>query len=302
MSRSRSTLLLTTLTAVTALAAPCLSAHAAGTDPWVRAWGENAQGQLGNGSVLAQQTPAAVTGITRDDVRELSGGGGGAAAAANPFAVALLKDGTVKSWGNNATGQLGNGTLTAQSFPATVAGLSGVSEVSAGLNHVLAVKGGRVLAWGSNASKQLGRRGPLGCPGLRCPGLRCPGLWCPGLWCPGLWCPGSRVSGSSGVHPSAVDRRESRPAATRSRITRTSPGTAPRPPPTVPSSTGVWRWRGRRSTWRHARPGASGCSPASPPAPPRTDRRTAVPQAAASSQGRRPGPAGWLPVTAMTTE
>ncbi|MGW1122073.1 RCC1 domain-containing protein [Streptomyces tanashiensis] len=156
MSRSRSTLLLTTLTAVTALAAPCLSAHAAGTDPWVRAWGENAQGQLGNGSVLAQQTPAAVTGITRDDVRELSGGGGGAAAAANPFAVALLKDGTVKSWGNNATGQLGNGTLTAQSFPATVAGLSGVSEVSAGLNHALAVKGGRVLAWGSNASKQLG--------------------------------------------------------------------------------------------------------------------------------------------------
>ncbi|MFD3659781.1 RCC1 domain-containing protein [Streptomyces sp. NPDC058659] len=142
---------------VVALTAPCLSAHAAaGTDPWVRAWGENAQGQLGNGSTVAQQTAAAVTGITRDDVRELSGGGGGAAAAANGFAVALLKDGTVKSWGANTTGQLGNGTTTAQSFPATVAGLSGVSEVSAGLNHALAVKGGRVLAWGSNASKQLG--------------------------------------------------------------------------------------------------------------------------------------------------
>ncbi|MFF0749735.1 RCC1 domain-containing protein [Streptomyces sp. NPDC004267] len=145
-----------------ALAPTTLPAHAQahaglrGTDPWVRAWGENAQGQLGNGSVLAQQTPAAVTGIARDDVRKLSGGGGGAAAAANGFAVALLKDGTVKSWGSNATGQLGNGTTTAQSFPGTVAGLSGVSAISAGLNHVLAVKGGRILSWGSNASKQLG--------------------------------------------------------------------------------------------------------------------------------------------------
>ncbi|MFF0477371.1 RCC1 domain-containing protein [Streptomyces sp. NPDC004284] len=144
-----------------ALAAPALPAHAADAgDPWVRAWGENAQGQLGNGSVVAQQTPAAVTGIAREDVRELSGGGGttgtGTAAVTNPFAVALLRDGTVKSWGNNATGQLGNGTLNAQSFPGTVAGLSGVSEVSAGLNHALAVKGGRIFAWGSNASKQLG--------------------------------------------------------------------------------------------------------------------------------------------------
>ncbi|MCX5393603.1 chromosome condensation regulator RCC1 [Streptomyces sp. NBC_00094] len=157
MHHSQRITLLAALTAATALAAPCLSAHAAaGTDPWVRAWGENAQGQLGNGAVLTQQTPTAVTGITRDDVRELSGGGGGVAAAANPFAVALLKDGTVKSWGSNTTGQLGNGTTTAQSFPATVAGLSRVSEVSAGLNHVLAVKGGRVYAWGSNASKQLG--------------------------------------------------------------------------------------------------------------------------------------------------
>ncbi|MET9677515.1 chromosome condensation regulator RCC1 [Streptomyces sp. NPDC006482] len=157
MHHSKRITLLAVVTAATALAAPCLSAQAAaGTDPWVRAWGENAQGQLGNGAVLTQQTPTAVTGITRDDVRELSGGGGGAAAAANPFAVALLKDGTVKSWGSNATGQLGNGTTTSQSFPATVAGLSGVSEISAGLNHVLAVKGGRVLAWGSNASKQLG--------------------------------------------------------------------------------------------------------------------------------------------------
>ncbi|MCX5173338.1 RCC1 domain-containing protein [Streptomyces antibioticus] len=149
--------LLTAVALTTVLAAPCLTAPAAaGTDPWVRAWGENAQGQLGNGGLAAQQTATAVTGIARDDVRELSAGGGGAGAAANPFAVALLKDGTVKSWGSNATGQLGNGTLVSQPVPVTVAGLWGVSEVSAGANHALAVRAGRVLAWGSNARKQLG--------------------------------------------------------------------------------------------------------------------------------------------------
>ncbi|MGW0586112.1 RCC1 domain-containing protein, partial [Streptomyces sp. NPDC002920] len=62
----------------------------------------------------------------------------------------------VQAWGVNALGQLGNGTTTQAPYPVTVAGLSGVSQISAGLNHVLAVKGGRVLAWGSNASKQLG--------------------------------------------------------------------------------------------------------------------------------------------------
>ncbi|MFJ7779373.1 RCC1 domain-containing protein [Streptomyces yangpuensis] len=152
----RSLLAALTLTAVTA--APCLSsapsAHATGPDPWVRAWGDNAKGQLGNGSTLTQQTPSAVIGIARDDVRELSAGGGGT--DANPFAVALLRDGTVKSWGANTTGQLGNGTTTDQPFPTTVATLSGVSAISAGANHVLAVKAGRVLAWGSNAKKQLG--------------------------------------------------------------------------------------------------------------------------------------------------
>ncbi|MFD4869746.1 RCC1 domain-containing protein [Streptomyces sp. NPDC058412] len=140
-----------TLTALTA-ATPCLSAQAAGTDPWIRAWGDNALGQLGNGSVLAQQTPAAVLGVTRDDVRELAAGGGDK----NAFAIALLRDGTVKSWGANLTGQLGNGTIVNQSFPATVTKLSGVSEIAAGSNHALAVKGGRVLAWGDNAKKQLG--------------------------------------------------------------------------------------------------------------------------------------------------
>ncbi|MCX2181832.1 hypothetical protein KV205_15000 [Streptomyces sp. SKN60] len=62
------------------------------------------------------------------------GGGGGAGNTANGFAVALLKDGTVKSWGNNATGQLGDGSTTGTTGTATTTALppgSGITHVTA---------------------------------------------------------------------------------------------------------------------------------------------------------------------------
>ncbi|KOU23509.1 chromosome condensation regulator RCC1 [Streptomyces sp. WM6372] len=152
-----SAIVLTTLTALTASALP---AHAGSSDPWVRSWGANTVGQLGNGNTVQQTTPTAVQGIARADVQELSAGGTEAvttpAAPATTFAIALLKDGTVRSWGSNRDGQLGNGTTTNDDHPAAVAKLSGISHVSAGLNHALAVQGGRVLSWGGNGSGQLG--------------------------------------------------------------------------------------------------------------------------------------------------
>ncbi|KOG07791.1 MULTISPECIES: RCC1 domain-containing protein [Streptomyces] len=128
-------------------------AHAEPRDPWVRAWGLNNAGQLGNGSTLDQRTPAPVRGLARNDVRELAAGG---ASSNRPFAVAVLQDGTVRSWGGNDSGQLGDGTTTERGFPGSVAGLDGVSDVAAGHRHALAVRKGRVLAWGYNAHGQLG--------------------------------------------------------------------------------------------------------------------------------------------------
>lgn len=142
-----------TLPAVLAAAALAGPARADASDPWVRSWGDNSASQLGNGTTLNQQTPGAVKGIVRADVRELAAGGGN---SANSFAVVLLNDGTVISWGGNTNGQLGNGTTTSQNFPAAVAGLSQVSDVAAGVHFAFAVRGGRVLAWGSNSHGQLG--------------------------------------------------------------------------------------------------------------------------------------------------
>ncbi|WP_060905435.1 RCC1 domain-containing protein [Streptomyces scabiei] len=138
-----------------ALAAATMPAAAdtGAPDPWVYSWGQNASGELGNGSTVELHTPGPVQGLARQDVKQLEAGGNG---TTGPFTVALLKNGTLESWGDNTYGQLGDGTVKARSFPAAVAGLNGVKSLAVGCNHALALKNGRVWAWGRNDSGQLG--------------------------------------------------------------------------------------------------------------------------------------------------
>ncbi len=85
-------------------------------------------------------------------------------AAGGAFNLALLADGTVRAWGDNTYGQLGNGTTgTDSAVPVTVidsgtsSALSGVARIAAGANHALALKPNtRVAAWGRNNAGQLG--------------------------------------------------------------------------------------------------------------------------------------------------
>jgi alpha-tubulin suppressor-like RCC1 family protein len=71
-----------------------------------------------------------------------------AVAAGGEHTCALLGDGTVRCWGRNDYGQLGDGTTTHRSTPATVSGLSGATAVAAGgLSHLRAAgqRHGQVL-------------------------------------------------------------------------------------------------------------------------------------------------------------
>lgn len=85
-----------------------------------------------------------------------------AVAVGSSFSVALMEDGTVFTWGNNSSGELGNGGLADSSRPVQVAGLQDVTQIAAGLRHVLALdSAGEVWAWGHNNRGQIG----MGWPG-----------------------------------------------------------------------------------------------------------------------------------------
>jgi alpha-tubulin suppressor-like RCC1 family protein len=162
----------------------------------ISAWGDNAVGELGNGTTTGSPTPAEVanlSGVTAiaagtqhslalrtdgtvwqwganffnepEDPTLFSKTSVQVSALSNVTAIAdgslhslaLRADGTVWAWGFNDFGQLGNGTTTSSSTPVQVNGLSGVTAIAAGNLHSLALRtDGTVWAWGYNYSGQLG--------------------------------------------------------------------------------------------------------------------------------------------------
>ncbi|TYC14527.1 DUF11 domain-containing protein [Actinomadura syzygii] len=115
------------------------------------ATGYNESGQLGDGTTTERTVPVEVAlpeGVT---LTEVSGGGN--------HSLAVTSDGRVLAWGQNLSGQLGDGTNIQRTTPVYVnlpAGVT-ITHVSAGWSDSLAVTSdGRVLAWGGNLHGQLG--------------------------------------------------------------------------------------------------------------------------------------------------
>jgi alpha-tubulin suppressor-like RCC1 family protein len=160
-------------------------------DHTVACWGRNDSGQLGNGTTTDSSTPVTVTGLT--DVTAIAAGtttcallavrsvrcwgrlpGSGtgvfssatvpidglgnvaAISSGDTHTCALLADHTAVCWGENRSGQLGNGSDTASSVPVAVH-LAGIATITVGSSHTCALlTDGDARCWGRNDFGQLG--------------------------------------------------------------------------------------------------------------------------------------------------
>ena len=119
-------------------------------DHTLRAWGANEYGQLGDGSIIDRPAPVQVSAVL-SNVTQVSGGW--------KHAVAMTSDGHAWTWGDNTTGQIGNGmtSTVGVSVPFQVPGLSNVIGVSGGDRFTAALlSDGTVWTWGWNGFGQLG--------------------------------------------------------------------------------------------------------------------------------------------------
>jgi alpha-tubulin suppressor-like RCC1 family protein len=118
------------------------------TDGTAACWGLGEKGQLGDGTFTQiALTPVSVQGLT--NATALVGG--------YNHVCAVLSDSTIRCWGSNTNGQLGDPSKTESSVPIPVPGLSGVLAIGVGAFHTCAVmQDHTVRCWGENSSGQLG--------------------------------------------------------------------------------------------------------------------------------------------------
>jgi alpha-tubulin suppressor-like RCC1 family protein len=163
-------------------------AHILGLDcnKQVWAWGENGCGQIGKGGAVSGScgttttVPSAVptrvlrgaqaakidatndpTGIYLHDIFYVSGGNN------SSYAIEQTT-GRVFAWGQNTSGQLGNGNTTNSSSPVLVlkqdgSALTGIIQIEGGDKCAYALDNlGNVWSWGVNAGAELGRTAATG--------------------------------------------------------------------------------------------------------------------------------------------
>ena len=111
------------------------------------AWGQNADGQLGDGTTTGRTSPVQI-GSDSDWVQVGLG---------EKHSLAVKPDGSLWAWGQNTYGQLGDGTTTGRTSPVQIGSDSDWTRVEAGSYYSFAIRAaGTLWAWGSNYYGQLG--------------------------------------------------------------------------------------------------------------------------------------------------
>jgi len=110
-------------------------------------WGDNAFGQLGDGSKARDSLP-----------QRVSGNLSFTAVSVGAFhACGVATGGAAYCWGSNLNGQVGDGTTQERLTPAAVTGGHSFATIAAGFSHTCGLRtDGKVLCWGAGANGRLG--------------------------------------------------------------------------------------------------------------------------------------------------
>ncbi len=115
----------------------------------VYCWGSNRGGELGARGTDQSATPVAVTAPSGVSFTSLAVG--------PSHACALASSGTLYCWGDNSSGQIGNGSTSDAETPAVVQTPLPLKSVALGTSHTCGLTAtGAAFCWGSNTSGQLG--------------------------------------------------------------------------------------------------------------------------------------------------
>ena len=121
------------------------------SDGSIWGWGDNARGQLGNGTTLRVRvpSPAAVT-LDGKEIADIACG--------NVASLFLMADGTVYSCGGNNYGQQAQPQqVSVVKTPVQIPELNDIVQIASGFGQCLALDAeGNVYAWGRNSNGQLG--------------------------------------------------------------------------------------------------------------------------------------------------
>ena len=112
-------------------------------------WGNNTLGQLGDNTSTHKSSAVQVAASSINWKQ---------ASAGNSFSVAIKTDGTLWTWGQNASGQLGDNTIIHRSSPVQTVNFGSTwTQVGAGNIHAGGVKSdGTLWLWGNNTNGRLG--------------------------------------------------------------------------------------------------------------------------------------------------
>jgi alpha-tubulin suppressor-like RCC1 family protein len=110
-------------------------------------WGDNSNGQLGDGTTTDRTNPTQVGSGTTWAQADVGGN----------HTCAVRLDGTSWCWGLNDVGQLGDGTTTQRTTPTQVGSGTAWAVVAAGSDHSCALRyDGTAWCWGDNGNGRLG--------------------------------------------------------------------------------------------------------------------------------------------------